>query len=164
MPFDMPNTMTPNVSASASTCQPTLPKSTASPPKYVAVSVTAMTSPVMLANRYFSSQPTTTGVPDGQRQRAEHGDGAQDLARAAAFLAEAHDHGLRERADRAFLRHAAERHLARDAGEAEHHHEHHERNQERRAAELGDAIREQPDAADAHSGSDARNDERGPCS
>ena len=63
MPFEMPNTMTPNVSASASTCQPTLPKSTASPPKYVAVSVTAMTSPVMLANRYFSSQPTTTEYP-----------------------------------------------------------------------------------------------------
>ena len=94
-------------------------------------------------------------VADGERQRAEHRDIADRLARAASA---AQGSRLSERADGAGAGGAAKRHLADDAGRADQKDKEEIRQQEGHAAPRGHEIGKAPDVAHAHCAADAGED------
>lgn len=94
-------------------------------------------------------------VADGKRQRAEHRDIADRLARAASA---AQGSRLSERADGAGAGGAAKRHLADDAGRADQKDKEEIRQQEGHAAPRGHEIGKAPDVAHAHRAADAGED------
>ena len=98
-------------------------------------------------------------IPDGQGQRPQGGNEADDLADAIAVLHAAHLHGAPESAHGTRAHGATEGHLPDHACETEQRHEDEVRNEESRATQLGHAVREQPDIGHAHRAAHAGEDE-----
>ena len=101
------------------------------------------------------------GIANGDAERTQHGNNANNTADFVTVFHAAHFERLRKRAHRARPHGTAERHFANDARNAQHHDEEQIGNQERRAAVLGYAIREQPNARKAHRRANAGNNECG---
>ena len=99
------------------------------------------------------------GIANGDAERAQHGNNANNATDLVAVFHAAHFERLRKRAHGTRAHGATKRHFANDARNAQHHNEEQIRNQERRAAVLGYAIREQPNARKAHRRANAGNDE-----
>ena len=101
------------------------------------------------------------GIANGNAERAQHGNNANNTADFVTVFHAAHFERLRKRAHGTRAHSTTKRHFANDARNAQHHNEEQIGNQERRATVLGYAIREQPNARKAHRRANAGNDECG---
>ena len=101
------------------------------------------------------------GVSDGNGERSQGGNEADDLTDALAVPHTAHLHGAAECAHRASAHSPTEGHFSNHARKAQQRHENEVRDEEGRAAQLSHAIGKQPDIGHAHSAANAGKDEAG---